>query len=130
MLMAEMKVLETPAGKILREILRAGGRPGFSSRGRGKSIQVKKPGVGEVQQIEPGFKFDSFDFVCDPSFTSAKIKTIKEAVESERGIGFTEEDLNALTRKLQRHAGVKPKEKEELTENEKLKRRIRNMAGF
>jgi len=77
-LMGEMLVLNTPSGNILKEIVRAGGRPGFSSRGRGDSEKVKVPGHGEVDKILKGFRLESFDFVIDPSVKSAEIIKIIE----------------------------------------------------
>jgi hypothetical protein len=76
--MAEMLVLNTPAGAIVQEIIRAGGRPGFSSRGSGKTTPVEMKGHGKVERIEPGFRFESFDFVIDPSVRPAKITKIME----------------------------------------------------
>lgn len=80
-LMGEMLILNTPTGLILKEILKAGGRPGFSSRGRGKSAEVEIQGYGKVEQIAPGFRFDSFDFVMNPSFQRAQITKIMEDLE-------------------------------------------------
>jgi hypothetical protein len=79
--MGEMLILNTPTGLILKEILKAGGRPGFSSRGRGKSAEIEMQGYGKVEQIAPGFRFESFDFVMDPSFQRAQITKIMEDLE-------------------------------------------------
>jgi len=82
-LIAEHLILNTPSGEILKEIIRAGGRPGMSSRGRGTSVS-KKIGGREVEEIQKGFRFDGFDFVINPSVTTARIrKIIENAVEAE-----------------------------------------------
>jgi len=77
-LRGEMLILDTKNGQILQEILRAGGRPGFSSRGRGELAKKKVKGGGEVYVVKPGFRFSSFDFVIDPSVKSAQITKIIE----------------------------------------------------
>lgn len=80
-LMGEMLVLNTPTGLVLKEILRAGGRPGFSSRGHGDAKEIEVDGVGKVTQISPGFRFESFDFVMDPSVKVAQITNVIEQLE-------------------------------------------------
>lgn len=40
-LVGEFLILNTPSGKALREIIRAGGRPGVSSRGKGTEVKQK-----------------------------------------------------------------------------------------
>jgi len=85
-LRGEMTVTETPNGEILKEILRAGGRPGFSSRGRGELARKKIKGGGEVNMVKPGFRFSSFDFVIDPSVKSAQItKVIEQKLIEQNG---------------------------------------------
>jgi len=81
-LMGEMLVFNTPQGEIIQEILRAGGRPGFSSRGKGQSKSTKIKGVGDVSVIQLGYRFDSIDFVIDPSVRNARVtKVIEQALE-------------------------------------------------
>jgi len=95
-LMGEMLVMNTPAGQVLQEIVRAGGRPGFSSRGRGRSKMVKKRGYGEVEVVEPGFQFDAFDFVIDPSVRPARITKIMEQFKDD--LGGTSEGGNGMSK--------------------------------
>ena len=129
LLMAEFVVLNTPPGLILQEVLKAGGRPGFSSRGRGKSTLKKVKGHGDVQEIQKGFRFDSFDFVIDPSFTATKIKQIVEGIEIENSLAIAEQ-RKEVTERLQRDAGIVPrKEETELSDDDKMKKRIKNLAG-
>jgi len=93
-LIAEHLILNTPSGEILKEIVRAGGRPGMSSRGRGTSV-TKKIGGREVEEIQKGFRFDGFDFVINPSVTTARIrKIIESAVEAEEEKTRQEETMN------------------------------------
>lgn len=82
LLNAEMIILNTQAGEALKEIVKAGGRPGLSSRGQGDSKTVKKNGK-EVEVISDGFKFDGFDFVIDPSVGASRIKKVYESVQVE-----------------------------------------------
>jgi hypothetical protein len=82
-LMGEVLIFDTLAGQVVKEIVRQGGRPGFSSRGRGKGKDVKKTVNGEeieVEEIEPGFEFEGFDFVTSPSVTNARILQVIEQV--------------------------------------------------
>jgi len=69
---AEMIILATPSGQVLKELVLAGGRPGLSSRGQGIGKKEKINGQ-EAEVIQNGFKFSGFDFVIDPSVKSAKI---------------------------------------------------------
>jgi len=104
-LLAEMLILETPSGSVIKEILRAGGRPGLSSRGRGQSTKVNIKGYGEVERIEEGFKFTSFDFVIDPSVRSAKIQNIIENTQDR--IDMTEELELRIRKRAKLLAGLK-----------------------
>ncbi len=93
-LIAEHLILNTPSGEILKEIIRAGGRPGLSSRGRGTSVK-KKIGGREVEEIQKGFRFEGFDFVINPSVTTARIrKIIESAVEAEQEKLRQEENMS------------------------------------
>lgn len=82
LLCTEVTVTNTPKGEIIKEIVRAGGRPGFSSRGYGDSDK-KKIGSKEVEVIKDGFDLHSFDFVINPSVTSAKIKRVIEDADKK-----------------------------------------------
>jgi len=85
-ILGECLILNTPAGLVLKEILRAGGRPGFSSRGAGNSKKVTVNGE-ELEEIEKGYKLESVDFVIDPSVQSAQIhKIIEQADANEKVI--------------------------------------------
>lgn len=72
---AEILILNTDAGKNIRELIKGGGRPGISSRGKGDSSLEKRNGK-QVAVIQKNFRFDSFDVVGDPSVAVAGIKKI------------------------------------------------------
>ena len=98
-LRGEMLVFNTPCGEMLKEILRAGGRPGISSRGMGELAPKKLKSGGEVNVVKPGFRFKSFDFVIDPSVKCAEVTRIMEEklaeIQAHKGLkeGWYKEHL-------------------------------------
>ena len=66
-LMGKVELLNTPAGNIVKEIIRAGHTIGISSRGTG-SVQQTNEGQLEVQ---PDFELVCWDFVSNPSTRGA-----------------------------------------------------------
>ena len=62
-LMGKVELLNTPAGNIVKEIIKAGHTIGISSRGTG-SVQQTNEGTLEVQ---PDFDLVCWDFVSNPS---------------------------------------------------------------
>ena len=62
-LMGKVELLNTPAGNIVKEIIKAGHTIGISSRGTG-SVQQTNEGHLEVQ---PDFELVCWDFVSNPS---------------------------------------------------------------
>ena len=62
-LMGRVELLNTPAGNIVKEIIKAGHTIGISSRGTG-SVQQTNEGTLEVQ---PDFDLLCWDFVSNPS---------------------------------------------------------------
>ena len=62
-LMGKGELLNTPAGNIVKEIIKAGHTIGISSRGTG-SVQQTNEGTLEVQ---PDFELVCWDFVSNPS---------------------------------------------------------------
>lgn len=73
--MAEEEALNTPEGKILQELYRAGVQLGVSSRGQG-SVR----GGNEEQLVSDDFRLETFDHVLDPSTPGAYPKVISESV--------------------------------------------------
>lgn len=73
--MAEEEVLNTPEGKILQELYRAGVQLGVSSRGQG-SVR----GGSEEQVVADDYRLETFDHVLDPSTPGAYPTIISECV--------------------------------------------------
>ena len=74
--MGKMKILNTPAGQIAKQLVEGGVQLGISSRGLGSTRQE-----GGVTMVEDDFQLLCFDLVSEPSTTGAflvaesKIKT-------------------------------------------------------
>lgn len=81
----EALILDTPAGRILNTMLRAGAKLFVSSRANG----TFKQGVTEkgVPVVDPDtYQLESFDFVMDPGFLQAQpklVESLMELIESE-----------------------------------------------
>ena len=71
------KVIDTPNGKIVKNLLESGVRLGVSSRGLG-SVKTNKEGVNEVQD---DFVLSTVDIVSDPSAPDAFVNGIMEGKE-------------------------------------------------
>jgi hypothetical protein len=72
--MGVVKVLDTPSGKILKELVDGGVQIGISSRGLG-SVKDVPNGIIEVQD---DFQLICFDVVADPSTEGAFMNALKE----------------------------------------------------
>ena len=64
--MGKVQVLDTPSGKVLKELVKAGVKLGISSRGMGS---VKESNGDTL--VEDDFQLICFDFVSEPSTTGA-----------------------------------------------------------
>lgn len=84
------KVLDTPYGKIVKNLMDGGVKLGVSSRGMGTLKQVN--GINEVQK---DFMLSAIDIVADPSAPDAFVNGIMEGKSWvwENGI-LKEQDLN------------------------------------
>ena len=71
------KIMDTPNGKIVKNLLSSGVRLGVSSRGLG-SVKTNKSGVNEVQK---DFILSTVDIVSDPSAPEAFVNGIMEGRE-------------------------------------------------
>lgn len=71
-LKGKIELLNTPAGNIVKEIIKAGHTIGISSRGTG-SVQQTNEGTLEVQ---PDFELVCWDFVSNPSTHGAFMNPI------------------------------------------------------
>lgn len=72
------KVMDTPMGKIVKNIIDEGGQLGISSRGMG-SIRKNREGIMEVQS--DFMLATAGDIVADPSAPDAFVKGVMEGVE-------------------------------------------------
>jgi len=70
------KILDTPYGKIVKDLIKEGVRIGVSSRGMGSLKQ--KNGINEVQE---DFSLAAVDIVADPSAPDAYVQGIMEGKE-------------------------------------------------
>jgi len=72
------KIMDTPNGKIVKNLLASGVKLGVSSRGLGSLKMNKKTGVNEVQK---DFTLTTVDIVADPSAPSAFVNGVMEGKE-------------------------------------------------
>lgn len=81
----EAAILDTPAGRILNTIIRAGGRLFVSSRARGSYVRGKKREGMPI--VDPdNYYLETFDFVLDPGFMEAEpqlVESLLEVLEQE-----------------------------------------------
>ena len=71
------KIMDTPNGKIVKNLLESGVKLGVSSRGLG-TVKTNKQGVNEVQK---DFTLSTVDIVADPSAPAAFVNGIMEGKE-------------------------------------------------
>jgi len=72
-LMGAVQVLDTPSGKILKELFKAGITLGISSRGLGSVKELRSEGTVEVQE---DFELICWDFVSNPSTHGAFMRPV------------------------------------------------------
>ena len=72
-----VEILNTPSGKILQEIIKAGCTVGISSRGMGS---VKEASNGKTVTVEDDFDLICWDFVSNPSTHGAFMRPMNESV--------------------------------------------------
>jgi len=65
--MGKIKVLDTPSGRILKDLINAGVKLGISSRGLGSV----KESMGGVTEVQDDFELICFDIVSEPSTPNA-----------------------------------------------------------
>jgi hypothetical protein len=76
-----VQVLDTPSGKILKSLFKAGITLGISSRGLGSVKELRSEGVVQVQD---DFELICFDFVSNPSTHGAFLTpTVNESVQRD-----------------------------------------------
>ena len=92
--MGKIELLNTPAGNIVKEIVKAGHTIGISSRGTG-SVNQTNEGTLEVQ---PDFELVCWDFVSNPSTHGAFMNPIslqegKEKLSKYAGVNSIINDI-------------------------------------
>ena len=87
-LMGRVELLNTPAGNIVKEIIKAGHTIGISSRGTG-SVQQTNEGTLEVQ---PDFELVCWDFVSNPSTHGAFMNPVSLNESKGKGSKFASID--------------------------------------
>lgn len=73
-LIGKVEILDTPSGKILKELLKAGVTLGISSRGLGSVKNIDESTV----EVQDDFELICWDFVSDPSTHGAFMNPVKE----------------------------------------------------
>ncbi|MBC8442933.1 MAG: primosomal protein [Proteobacteria bacterium] len=76
-IMGKAKIMDTPMGKIAKNLIDEGAKLGVSSRGMG-SLKQNKQGINEVQK---DFMLAAVDIVADPSAPNAFVNGIMEGRE-------------------------------------------------
>jgi|TARA_Y100000114_G_C11707598_1_gene301788 hypothetical protein len=116
------KILETPMGKIVKNLMDGGVRLGVSTRGMGSLKQ--KNGVNEVQK---DFMLSAVDIVADPSAPDAFVDGVMEgkAWVWENGV-LKEQDLTSVCSMIQTASKCELEEKK-LAAFESFLSKIRNV---
>ena len=86
--MGKIKVLDTPSGRILKDLINAGVKLGISSRGLGSV----KESIGGITEVQDDFELICFDIVSEPSTPNAYIYPEQRA--SGRTFKIRETKLN------------------------------------
>jgi len=90
--MAKFEVLDTPSGRILKDLLKAGIKLGISSRGLG----TVKESNGQTM-VEDDFQLICFDMVSEPSTPGAYLRMQTSNVDAEISV-YLNENNNTLTK--------------------------------
>ena len=95
-LMGKVELLNTPAGNIVKEIIKAGHTIGISSRGTGS---VKQTNEGQLE-VQPDFELVCWDFVSNPSTHGAFMNPValQEGLEKPNKFAKLDNILNDILR--------------------------------
>ena len=95
--MGTVEVLSTPAGNILKELLKSGIKLGISSRGLGSVEELYENGEQAVQ-VKDDFELICWDFVSNPSTHGAFMKpaAMNESVNTVNKINDKYSKINVL----------------------------------
>ena len=94
--MGKIKVLDTPSGRILKDLVNAGVKLGISSRGLGSVTEGKDGSV----TVESDFQLICFDMVSEPSTPNAYVYPRNKGNVAERLREVKENNINDLFKKL------------------------------
>jgi len=94
--MGKIKVLDTPSGRILKDLVNAGVKLGVSSRGLGS---VSESNAGTVT-VENDFQLICFDMVSEPSTPNAYVYPKEQGPMSARLREVKENNINDLFKKI------------------------------
>jgi len=87
-LIGKVEVLDTPNGKILKELFKAGIKLGISSRGMGSVKEIMGEGE-DTLEVQPDFELIAFDFVSNPSTQGAFMSPVNESVQKTVNTKYT-----------------------------------------
>ena len=93
----KVEVLSTPAGNILKELLKSGIKLGISSRGLGSVKEIRENNTVEVQD---DFELVCWDFVSNPSTHGAFMQPVNESVGQHRSVGRYDKVNNIINEML------------------------------
>lgn len=89
-----VQILDTPSGKILKELFRAGITLGISSRGLGSVKELRNEGAVEVQE---DFELICWDFVSNPSTHGAFMRPTHMNESVNKNVNKYEKVNNIIT---------------------------------
>ena len=121
-IMGRAKILETPYGKIVKNLMQGGVKLGVSSRGMGSLEQ--KNGINVVKD---DFMLSAIDIVADPSAPDAFVDGVMEgkAWVWDNGL-LKEQDLNSVCSMIQR-ASKRELEEKKIAAFESFMSKIKNV---
>tara|TARA_B100001093_G_C26782749_1_gene995358 strand:+ start:811 stop:1446 length:636 start_codon:yes stop_codon:yes gene_type:complete len=94
--MGKIKVLDTPSGRILKDLVNAGVKLGISSRGLGSV----KENINGTVTVENDFQLICFDMVSEPSTPNAYVYPKGDGGVSTRLREVKENNINNLFKKI------------------------------
>ena len=121
--MGKAKIMDTPMGKIAKNLIDEGAKLGVSSRGMG-SLKSNKSGINEVQS---DFMLAAVDIVADPSAPNAFVNGIMEGSEWIWNNGVLEQKQIEQYQKVVETTSRKDIEKSALRMFEDFIRKMQNV---
>ncbi|MHA1883078.1 MAG: hypothetical protein ACTSUO_08540 [Candidatus Thorarchaeota archaeon] len=115
----KMDVLDTPAGRVIDTLLRAGCQVGVSTRAEG-DLEEKEDDKGKFHRVIPeSYKYITTDFTADPSTFGVVPQEIKRNIASDIKKELESVDLNKSERRFAQLIleGIQCKDSECVIEN-------------